>query len=277
VVGLAQQLVVLNTTLCAAGTGDGASGGALIGTPPELTQLQAAWVTMGPLFKLGTTLKLEGNDLMRMAQAGSLIFGAGQLELAVRLASAGSLQAGGDVFVDLAHCADRQMTAAIAVLEFLPPAQQPGDQAAAALAALAVPNRQLAVWFGSLSDAMRLVANTMNDGEALHNVCCPRLRSFIKMRVRHSNSNMHCCIALSTLDTVALRSAHSTLLHCAQHTRHSPQTLDQAVLAAVPPNPPPTYRPPAAELTGVLHQLAAQLPAHSRVPAPLQHAGYQAS
>ena len=150
---LAQQLAALNTTLCGGG-----ADSALFGTP-VLKQLHAGSVTMDPLFKLAAALHLERSELMRVAQAGSLIFGAGQEELAARLAAAENLQAGRTAYLDLAACADRQIHAASGLLVLL---QQHDDQTAAALAGLGAPNRQLLVWLGSVSDAMRLAANSLN-------------------------------------------------------------------------------------------------------------------
>jgi hypothetical protein len=105
VLALAQQLAALNATLCGGGT-----GGRLIGTPPVLAQLDAAWATMGALCGLADALQLERNDLIRVAQACSLLFGAGQQSLAVRLAAVRSLDAGRDAFLDLEECTEKQLT-----------------------------------------------------------------------------------------------------------------------------------------------------------------------
>jgi hypothetical protein len=114
VVALAQQLVALNTTLCGAssGAGGGSGGSALISTVPVLAQLDAAWEMMGALFQLAAALQLERNDLMRVAQAGSLLFGAGQQALAARLAAVRSLQATEDLSVTLGRSEDSQLTVA---------------------------------------------------------------------------------------------------------------------------------------------------------------------
>ena len=45
---LAQQLAALNTTI----SGGGSGSGGLVSTEPVLTQLNAAWVALAPLFKL---------------------------------------------------------------------------------------------------------------------------------------------------------------------------------------------------------------------------------
>ena len=89
---LAQQLAALNTKLCGTGGGSGSCGG-LISTEPVLTQLDAAWIVLGGLFKLSLVLQLERNDWVRLAQAGSLLFDAGQYELLARLETARSAQA----------------------------------------------------------------------------------------------------------------------------------------------------------------------------------------
>ena len=164
VVALAQQLAALNTTLCGGGgskEGGGATrAGRLIGTVPVRAQLDAAWVMMGAFFELAADLQLERNDLMRVAQAGSLLFDAGQRVLAIELSSAWSLQAGAQEFFRLEGAAERQAAAAIRLGGYFVLSQQLDEQLAAALAAMVAPPSLVVVWLGSLCEALQLVATS---------------------------------------------------------------------------------------------------------------------
>ena len=99
---------------------------------------------------------------MRVAQAGSLLFEAGQHELSARLEAAQRLQAGGRVYASLAECVQRQVDAACQAVRIPSGAGFDGDSVGAALAAVVAPPAHVAAWLSTLCAAMQPVATALN-------------------------------------------------------------------------------------------------------------------
>ena len=218
---LAQQLAALNATLCGGGT-----GGRLIGTPPVLAQLDAAWATMGALCGLADALQLERNDLIRVAQAGSLLFGAGQQSLAVRLAAVRSLDAGRDACPDLEECTEKQLNAAREMVDHLVSSQEHDPQLMQAMAFLMGPPRQLAAWLGCLSEALQTSAAMLHQGESfLLARCRVRPAGEPLLLVCPAHGTVH---VAGACQRPAVCSRSSVAVHCTQAGRPA---------AVFPPSP----------------------------------------